>query len=94
VEEGQQVDQRAAEGGVPVPAGSASGRPAPVELARLRSEQPAEGDVAVRRDPRSFRRYTGCRNVAAAGHNASAFGHNEVNAALMHNWAVADPDAA
>jgi hypothetical protein len=31
--------------------------------------------------------------VAAAGHNAAVFGHNEVNAALMHNWVVADPDA-
>jgi hypothetical protein len=94
VEEGQQVEQRAAEVGVPVPAGLPSGMPAPVALARLQSEQPAEGDVAVRRDLRSFRRYTGCRNVAAAGHNASALGHNAANAAPMHSWAAADHDAA
>jgi hypothetical protein len=66
--------------------------PAPVVLARLRSAQPAEGDIAVRPDLQNFRRYNvGCRNVAAAGHNASAFGHN---AAPMHNWTVADHDAA
>jgi predicted component of type VI protein secretion system len=49
VEEGQQVEQRAAGvGGVPVPAGFPSGMPAPVALALLQSEPPAEEDTDLR----------------------------------------------